>query len=179
MGIIDNNLIKMHLSRAAMIAASFIAPHEGMRTQAYNDPPGIHTICYGHTANVKMGQVETPQHCMILLAKDVQNAEKVFESETSEIVRSDLSPQTEAAFISFIFNTGAGTYLNSSVRRELNAGHVEVACEFLNKYVCARVGAGHGAPPKELCGSKDKSYIPLPGLVARREDEKELCIGGL
>ena len=55
---------------ALAVATAAVAIFEGYRPQAYADPVGIPTICYGHTAGVRLGQRKTQAECEALLRAD-------------------------------------------------------------------------------------------------------------
>lgn len=45
------------------LATPMIQDHEGLRTNAYLDPVGIPTICFGETLGVSMGDTATVAEC--------------------------------------------------------------------------------------------------------------------
>lgn len=172
---INPKIARLGLVGASAIAATFLMPFEGESLHAYFDPPGIATICDGHTKNVKITDKATPQECIIYLGDDTKDAER----GVDRVLKVKVSDKTKAAYISFAFNAGAGTFAHSSILRAANAGHIVESCGYFPLYVCAHVKPGTGAAAHTLCGSKTKSYEPLPGLVRRRAAEKALCIEGL
>jgi GH24 family phage-related lysozyme (muramidase) len=57
---------------ALAIATALAVPAEGLRQFAYYDPPGILTVCYGHTgADVVAGKAYSLAECRGLLEKDM------------------------------------------------------------------------------------------------------------
>ncbi len=62
-----HKLIGAGASVALSIAAVVVSHYEGLETTAYKDPIGFPTICYGHTATAKLGQVKTEKECAGLL----------------------------------------------------------------------------------------------------------------
>ncbi|MBI1425775.1 MAG: glycoside hydrolase family protein [Gammaproteobacteria bacterium] len=138
---------------AMAIAVPFIAVHEGFRPAAYLDPVGIPTICYGHTAGVVIGQVKTKAECDLLLALEIEDGFAILDRYTD----TPLTTEQRVAFASFIYNVGEGSFRRSTMLKKLNAGDVTGACNELPRWVYAK-------------GKK------LPGLVKRRDAEKELCL---
>lgn len=68
--------------------------------------------------------------------------------------------ERRAAFVSFIYNVGAGTFAKSTLLKKLNGGDAARSCAELDKWTYA--------------GGR-----VLPGLVKRREEEWALCEVGL
>lgn len=141
---------------AVSIAAAVVSFYEGYEPTAYMDPVGIPTICYGHTATVRMGQTLSRSECAELLERDLGSAFATVDRR----VRVDLPPPTRAALASFVYNVGPGNFSRSTLLRKLNAGDLYGACHELSRWVYAG-------------GRK------LNGLVKRRATERELCLVGL
>lgn len=141
----------------ALSGGYLIAPNEGKVNATYIDPVGIATSCYGHTGpEVKLGQKFTDEQCLDQLAKDLSTHDK----QMMNLVRVPLTDYQHAAFLSFTYNAGVGNFKSSTMLRKLNSKDYEGACEELSKWVYAR---------KKI----------LPGLVKRREAEKEMCLNGI
>lgn len=152
---------------AIVIAGALVATFEGYRPSAYRDPIGIPTICFGHTAGVRLGQSRTRTECEALLHADLVEAQATVE----RCVSVPLTENQRAAFISFAYNVGPGRTgvkdgfcvlkngRQPSFLRRLNAGDYAAACEGLLAWTGAQ-GAGG----------------PLRGLVRRRRDERDLCL---
>lgn len=138
---------------AGALAVGTVSHFEGKRNEAYVDPVGVVTICYGHTATARIGQTHSDERCRELLAGDLGAA---FDA-ADEHVEVDLPPTRRAALASFVFNVGAGAFQRSTLLRKLNAGQVVEACHELSRWVYAG-------------GEK------LPGLVLRRDVERWLCL---
>jgi len=141
------------LGGAVAIAAGTVGYFEGKENQAYVDPVGVVTICYGHTATARIGQTHTDQECERLLEQDLG---KAF-GAVDRLVRVELTPTQRAALASFVYNVGQGAFERSTLLRKLNQGKVVEACNELPRWVYAdgRV---------------------LRGLVTRRQTERELCL---
>lgn len=136
---------------AVALAASVVGFYEGKRNDAYLDPVGIPTICYGHTADVQMGQTRTDAECQDLLAGDLGDAF----AAVDRLVTQPMTAPRRAALASFVYNVGPGAFARSTLLRRLNAGDPE-ACAELDRWVYA--------------GGRR-----LEGLARRRATERELC----
>jgi len=134
---------------------SVVAYFEGYRPVAYLDPVSIPTICYGHTATARIGQTKTQAECDELLKADLGEALEAVDRQLP-----NAPPLTRAAFGSFVYNVGAGAFNRSTLLRKARAGDWVGACNELPRWVYA--------------GGRQ-----LPGLVARRQAERELCLSGL
>lgn len=78
---------------------------EGLRTKAYQDSVGVWTIGYGHTHDVKQGQVITEQEAEALLVADLKHFENVVTQEEKRC--NYVFNQNEFdALVSFTFNLG-------------------------------------------------------------------------
>lgn len=143
---------KSALAAGLAAAIALVATFEGLRNEAYVDPVGIPTICYGYTHGVELGQVKTTGECEGLLAEEVLAANR----SVDRCVRVPISSGERSAYASFVYNVGGGAFCSSSLVRKLNAGDRRGACRELDRWVMAR-------------GKK------LPGLVRRRAAERALC----
>lgn len=149
-------IITTSAAAALSLAAVVVTHYEGLSAQAYRDPVGIPTICYGHTAIARLGQTKTQAECDALLKGDLGEAL----AAVDQLVTVPLPVERRAALASFTYNAGAGNLAGSTLLRKLNTGDTQGACAELDRWVYA-------------AGSK------LPGLVKRRAMERELCEVGL
>lgn len=143
----------------AGVAASglaLVAAYEGYRPQAYVDPVGIVTVCYGHTATARLGQAFTKAQCDALLRQDLQVAERAVQRS----VKVAMSQGQYDALVSFTFNTGEGNLARSTLLRTLNRGDY--------------CGAAREFPKWNRAGGR-----VLPGLTKRRLAEQALFLEGL
>ncbi|WFF40753.1 lysozyme [Salinicola endophyticus] len=146
---------------ALSISIQVVKQFEGTQLTAYPDPVGVPTICTGHTgAEVTLGQTLTPADCEALLAGDLGHAFAVVDAALTPAAQATLTPARRAALASFVFNVGEGAFRDSTLLTRLNAGEIRAACDELARWVYAD-------------GRR------LPGLVRRREAERELCLAGL
>ena len=146
---------------AAVAAATAIAiPAEGLRQFAYYDPPGVLTVCYGHTGNdFKKGVKYDMAQCKKWLDNDMLKAVL-----TVERCVPGLPDNVLAAFGDAVYNLGpkvACDRQRSTAARKLAAGDITGACNELPKWNKAKVAG---------------VFIPLPGLTKRRNLEKEICL---
>ena len=153
---------KRRATIAATIAA-FAAPFEGMRQVAYYDPPGILTVCFGHTGpDVVAGRTYSKDECKGLLQRDTLTA-----IDAVETCRPGMPDSVVVAFGDAVFNIGPRVACDSSAStaaRLLAAGRYAEACRELPKWNKARVAG---------------QLVTLPGLTKRREAEMTYCLKGL
>ena len=151
-----NPTIKQRVIGAGLVLSLPVLMHfEGLRLKTYADPVGIPTACFGHTGKeVKAGQTYQPEECDNLLGADLLSAN----SAINGCVAVPLADHQRSAFASFVYNVGGGKFCGSTIVRKLNAGDYAGACNELPRWIYAQ-------------GQK------LPGLVRRREAERQLCLG--
>jgi lysozyme len=138
---------------------NFIAEHEGIEYNLYNDPAGHCTIGIGHL--VHRGNCDgsstseqeflggiTRDQAFELLESDVAIAEQA----VNTYVTVPLTQVQFDALVSFTYNLGTGNFKKSDLLKKLNAGQYDAVPQELNKWV---YGGGK----------------ILPGLVTRRNDE--------
>ncbi len=154
------------MSRKAIILAistAFVIPFEGTRQVWYFDPPGIPTVCMGHTgSDVDKNKRYSLAECRALLDKDMTHA-----LNTVEKCQPGLPPKTAAAFTSAVYNLGPTVVCNqskSTAARLLAAGQLREACMQLSRWNRATVAG---------------VSVELPGLTKRRAAERELCLQGV
>lgn len=140
-------------------AEAVMKEHEGLRLKAYCCPSGVLTIGYGHTKNVKPGDVINTDLADRLFVEDVECVERQLDTEKYSRL---LSQGQYDALVDFIFNLGWTKFRNSSLRKKLlrNIEDATIPDEF-RRWV-------YGTDPKS--GEK----IKLPGLVKRREWEASM-----
>lgn len=145
---------------AALIATAIAIPAEGLRQVAYYDPPGILTVCYGHTgSDVVAKRVYTIAECKALLTKDMAIA-----IDAVERCHPGLPVNVLAAFGDSVYNAGPTIACNTSkstAARLLTAGNIDAACRELPRWNKARVLG---------------VMVALPGLTKRRNAEMALCL---
>ena len=139
------------VSAASLVA---IATYEGYRGDAYKDSVGVPTIGYGETAGVKIGDKTTPERALVqLLESTEKHADAI-----RQCIHVPLYQHEFDAYVSLSYQIGAGAFCRSTLIKKLNKGDYTGACNELDKWVYA--------------GGKK-----LPGIVKRRQKEKETCLG--
>lgn len=134
-------------------AVELVKGFEGFSPKAYLCPAGVPTIGYGHTGNIKPTDTITQQEAEELLKKDLEK----FESGVKKAVKVPLNENQLAALVSFTYNVGLGAFNNSTLLKQLNEGHYDLAADQLLRWTKA---AG-----KEL-----------KGLVRRRAAERAVFL---
>lgn len=145
---------------AAALAVAIAVPAEGLRQWAYYDPPGVLTVCRGHTGpDVAKGRKYSLAECDSFLSADMRKA-----IATVDQCAPGLPDNVLAAFGDAAFNLGpkiACDPSKSTAARLLRAGDIEGACNQLPRWNRATV-AGQS--------------VELPGLTKRRGAERALCL---
>lgn len=148
---------------AAAIAVALAAPAEGIRRVAYYDPPGILTVCRGHTgADVIAGKQYSLSECDQFMTDDMRKAVLIVDTCVP-----DLPVNVLAAFSDAVFNMGttiACDTKNSKAARLLRTGAYSGACAQLPRWNKARIMG---------------VLVELPGLSTRRGVEMAVCLKGL
>ncbi|THD51229.1 lysozyme [Enterobacteriaceae bacterium ML5] len=124
---------------------------EGLRLRAYQCSANVWTIGYGHTADVKCGDVITSEQANVFLLQDITESERTVNQQVTTV----LTQNQFDALVSFVFNLGSDNFRTSTLLRKLNACDYTCAADELLRWVHAGVKS-------------------LPGLVRRREAEKAL-----
>ena len=144
---------------AAALSVDMIADFEGYVPEAYRDPVGIWTKCFGDTQDVVPGATYTFDQCVESLNDAVYaHAEPVMRCVPG---LAGQPYKVRAAFVSMAYNVGTHGFCASSVARYANAGDWERACRRMAEIYRTAKG-------KEL-----------PGLARRRRAASALCLQGL
>ncbi|WP_296966934.1 lysozyme [uncultured Desulfovibrio sp.] len=143
----------------AQQAITTVEQYEGYVPEAYRDPVGIWTKCFGDTTNVTPGAKYTFAEC----SKSLNDH---FIETSAPVMRCvpDLAhqnPRVIVAMLDMAYNIGPGAFCKSSVARYANAGEWTAACKRISEIYKTAKGE------------------PLPGLEVRRNAESELCLQGL
>jgi lysozyme len=151
------------LAAAGAIAMAMAAPAEGLRRVAYFDPPGVLTVCRGHTGpDVAKNRVYSLAECDALFSDDMRKAVAKVDS-----CQPGLPVKILAAFADAGYNLGpkiACDLKNSTAARLLAAKRYEEACRQLPRWDKAKVAG---------------VMVSLPGLTKRRvEIEMPVCLEG-
>ena len=136
-----------------MTGLDIVRFYEGLRLQAYLCPAGIPTIGYGHTKNVKLGDVCTKQQAEEWLENDFFMAK----TDVKAVVKVPLRQNQLEALSSFVFNLGVRKLIQSTLLKKLNAGDYTGAASEFDKWVYS-------------------GGVKLTGLIKRRAAEKQLFL---
>ena len=128
-----------------------IKSFEGLRLRAYLCPAKVWTIGYGHTGDVRGGQVITQSQADDLLKQDLRR----FEIAVRKLAKVPLTQNQFDALVSFAYNVGEAALSRSTLLRKLNAGDLAGT-----KLEFAKWNKGGGKV--------------LAGLTRRRADEANL-----
>lgn len=154
---------KTAVAAATVLAVGIATPMEGLKLTPYYDPPGILTVCRGHTGpDVIPGKKYSLKECDALFNDDMRQA-----INTVERCNPGLPAPILAAFADAVFNLGprvACDREHSTAARYLASGRLEDACQQLLRWNKARV---FGVMQE------------LPGLTKRRALERDLCLKGV
>lgn len=150
----------MHM-QCSQKGIDLIKSFEGFSLTAYHgkcDRAGLYTIGWGHTRGVKPGDVITREKAEELFTADLEPVEKTLNADLVTGRPRPLVNQNQFdALCSFVFNEGAGHYLDSTLRRKIRQGDlIGAACEF-----------------KRWIYSNHKI---APGLITRRDAERRLFL---
>lgn len=129
-----------------------IKKYESFSRTAYYDAVGVLTIGYGHTEDVEQDDIMDKETAELVLRKDL----KRFEDAVNQAVTQKINQNQFDAMVSLAYNIGDTAFRSSTLVRCLNAGKYGSAAEQFDVWV-----RGGG---REI----------LPGLVARRKEEREL-----
>ena len=128
-----------------------IKKHEGLRLKAYLPTPNdVWTIGYGHTRDVRPGQVISQSQAEDFLRQDLDWVE----NSLNKSVKVPLKQNQYDALASLVYNIGATNFQSSTLLRKLNTGDYK------------------GASEQFLVWNKQKGRT-LKGLVKRRQEEKD------
>ncbi len=150
------------IAAATTIATTLAIAAEGIRHFAYYDPPGVLTVCYGHTGkDVHKEREYSLAECQALLSDDMRRA------ITQVATCAPNAPEPVlAAFSDAVFNLGPTIACNtqkSTAARLLKQGDWDGACKQLPRWNKASIGG---------------VMVALPGLTQRRQAEMNICLGG-
>lgn len=136
---------------------SLIKTFEGLSTTAYLCPAGVWTIGYGHTKNVKKGDIITRDGADQLLHQDVN----LLSRQVMALLNREVNQNQFDALVSFTFNVGIGNLSNSTLLKKINCGDFKGASKEFLKWDKARQ-------------NDTGKMVQLDGLTKRRQAEKRL-----
>lgn len=130
--------------------------------QAYLDAVGVATACDGITAGVKLGQRFSEAQCTtLLIGALLETAEEVKRCSPGLFRRG--MEYARVAAVSLAYNIGWPRFCTSTANRLFRAGELVRACGNILPWNKGRV--------------KGRLTV-LPGLVKRRERERQICMTG-
>jgi lysozyme len=145
----------------AALAVAIAIPAEGLRQWAYRDPPGVLTICYGHTGpDVKPGGYRTLEQCKELLDQDMASAVGAVER-----CHPGLPVPVAGALADAVYNIGpriACDRSSSTMARLLDQRRFDDACRQHPRWNKSTIGG---------------VLVELPGLTKRTRQREALCLG--
>jgi lysozyme len=140
-------------------AIDLVKEFEGLRLDAYLDPPGVVTIGYGYTnragygPGVKMGDKWNEALAEEMLAVGLEK----FAAEITPLFKQEPNPHQFGAFVSLAYNIGTPAFAKSTALKRWNAGDMMGCAEAMAWF--------------NKAGGK-----VLRGLVRRREAEVALFL---
>lgn len=140
-----------------LLAAPFVATHEGVVLNRYSDPIGIPTACAGETDKEVVGFKAhfSRDECIAVMGASLM-AHAV---ELDKCVKVPLARHEAAAVLSLSYNIGVGAFCGSTLAKMMNRGDAPAQwCAQFHRWVYAG-------------GNK------LRGLVKRRQEEYRMCMG--
>ena len=136
--------------------------HTGKPISRYEDAKGFPTIGYGHlitesekAKNLYLNGI-TEEEANALFKQEIA----VFERNILRVVTVELTQHEFDALVSFSFNVGTGNFNGSTLLKLLNQNKKKEAAEQFTRWI------------------RSKGVI-LPGLVRRREAERDLFLHGV
>lgn len=131
-----------------------ITKFEGFRSEAYLDIVGVPTIGYGSTMDVKLGDKIDEKDARSRLIYEVVHD---YHPALNNACKVPLNQFEYDAYLSLMYNIGAGAFKRSTLLKYLNASQYEAAAKQILRW--------------NKAGGK-----VVKGLTNRREAEYALCI---
>lgn len=132
---------------------NLIKEFEGLRLEAYKCSSDKWTIGYGHTSNVRKGQVINELCAETFLTIDVQKCEYAINTS----VTVPLNQNQFDSLVSLIFNVGVAAFRKSTLLEKLNNSDYTGASDEFDKWIYSK---------KKIS----------QGLINRRKKEKDLFV---
>lgn len=142
------------LQRARERALPLLRECEGIRLMPYTDAAGLLTVGIGHRTSDR--RPITIKRVYELADADMRAAQSAFAE-----LNGALNVNQLAALTSFVFNIGGGAFASSTMRKLLLSGRVPEAARQFGVWNKATING---------------VLTVLPGLVARREAERDLFL---
>ena len=143
----------------AQQAITTVEQFEGYVPEAYQDPVGIWTRCYGDTTDVTPGEKYSAEECARSLNEHLIETSRPVMRCVPSLAKQH--PKIIVAMLDMAYNIGPTAFCRSSVARYANAGDWASACRRIAEiYTTAR-------------------GVSLRGLVIRRNAESLMCLEGV
>lgn len=139
--------------KTSLNGINLICNSEGCVLRAYKDTGGVWTIGYGHTKNVKEGDIITKDQAKDFLASDLIERERQL-----DLLILNLNQNQFDACIDLIYNCGIGNFMKSDVFKSIKKNPNDPMLKIIWKNTYTH----------------DKAGNELNGLKIRRNKELEL-----
>jgi len=179
---IDSSYLKKPTVKAFIFALvvsvmPFTSTYEGTVYKAYKDPVGFVTICQGHRVGVHMGDIASKALCEKYYQEDMTFAVTEVLKLNPSIIQNQNAIRASG---DFTLNAGIGSWKGSPMRTYFGEGEWTKGCNAFSGYF---VGGTYTRAQKGMTchphpSKPGKWLCDLPGLVKRREAEKDLCLNG-
>ena len=143
----------------AQQAIATVEQFEGYVPEAYQDPVGIWTRCYGDTTHVTPGAKYSAEQCAKSLNDHLVETSAPVMRCVPDLAKQH--PKVIVAMLDMAYNIGPTAFCRSSVARYANAGEWAAACRRISEIYTTAQG------------------VKLKGLVVRRTAETQMCLEGL
>jgi lysozyme len=143
--------------RTGIKGIRLIQLYENCKLEAYKCPAGIWTIGWGHTRNVKEGDVITQEEADRIFREDLTDPETCANNASRRLNQNQFD-----AIVSLVYNIGWGNFDKSEVKRLVASNP---ASEWIKDAFMQHVYAKD---------PKTGKHVKLAGLVTRRKKEVEL-----
>jgi lysozyme len=148
---------RVGIAALALSAAGFVSVvlNEDYTSTAVIPIPGdVPTIGFGTTAGVHLGDRTTPPKALVRALSDMAK----YEGAIKKCIHVPLFQWEFDAYVDFSYNVGAHAFCASTLVKKLNTGDYAGACN-------------------ELLNWTKANGRVVPGLIKRRERERQVCIG--
>jgi lysozyme len=146
--------------KTSMAGVNAIKQFEGLRVKTYRDIAGKLTIGYGHLVKegdgIVEGEIISVVEATAFLVRDLEWAEQCI----TKNVHTQLTQNEFDALVSFVYNVGCPNFSHSTMLLYLNNGNKNAAGQEFVKW-------------------KFAGGVNSPGLLARREKERDIFLKGV
>lgn len=145
--------------------AALIKGDEGCKYEAYHgeeDPPGVWTICYGHTYGVHEGMTATPPLCDWYFQQDMAPVV----STVNACVAVPLTQNQFDALVSLTEEIGTGAFARSTLLKVLNTGDYDGAAAHFKDW---KYSDGHVDNGMVLRRQREVALFKTPDQPAAEE----------